>query len=203
MRSSKPLMLATARLDVVAATLDHVHAELDGCERLAALLHGDVEAGWPPGEYDRDAQEFFRDRLREGGPEVVGWYTWYALRRGGPQRAVLVGAAGFIGPPSEEGDAEIGFSIMPAWRGHGYATELVGALLTWALDDPRVRRIVAHTTPQNAASCRVLEKSGFHRAGHTEEPQTMCFELLRPPSVTADSARGLRGSGAPGRGGRV
>lgn len=182
MRSPRPLTLATARLDVVAATLDHVHAELDGRERLAALLHADVEEGWPPGEYDRGAQEFFRDRLREGGAEVVGWYTWYALRRGGSQRAVLIGAAGFMGPPSEEGDAEIGFSIVPAWRGQGYASELVGMLLTWAFDDPRVRRILAQTTPQNAASCRVLEKSGFHRVGCPQESQTTRFELLRPPS---------------------
>lgn len=202
MRSPRPLTLATARLDVVAATLDHVHAELDGRERLAALLHADVEAGWPPGEYDRGAQEFFRDRLCEGGAEVVGWYTWYALRRGGSQR-VLVGAGGFIGPPSEEGDAEIGFSIMPTWRGRGYATELVGALLTWAFDDPRARRILAHTTPQNAASCRALEKSGFCLVGRIEESQTMCFELLRPPSVTAGSALGLGGFGARGRSGRV
>ncbi len=182
MRSPRPLTLATARLDVVAATLDHVHAELDGRERLAALLHADVEAGWPPGEYDRDAQKFFRDRLCEGGAEVVGWYTWYALRRGGSQRAVLIGAAGFMGPPSEEGDAEIGFSFVPAWRGQGYATELVGALLTWAFDDPRVCRILAHTTAQNAASWRVLEKSGFHPAGRVDESQTIRLELPRPLS---------------------
>lgn len=175
------LRLSSARLDIVPATLGHIHAELESPERLAALLQADIEAGWPPGEYDRGAQEFFRDRLREGGPEVVGWYTWYAIRRGGPQR-VLVGAAGFLGPPSEEGDAEIGFSIVPAWRGHGYATELVGALLRWAFGDPRVRRILAHTTPQNAASCRVLEKSGFHPAGRVEESQTIRFELPRPAS---------------------
>ncbi len=181
MELPRPRRLSAARLAVVAATLDHIHAELESPERLAALLQADIEAGWPPGEYDRGAQEFFRDRLREGGPETVGWYTWYAIRRGGPQR-VLVGAAGFLGPPSEEGDAEIGFSIMPAWRGQGYATELVGMLLAWAFDDPRVRRILAHTTPQNAASCRVLEKSGFHLAGRAEESQTVRFELPRPPS---------------------
>lgn len=176
---SKSLTLSAARLDVVAATLDHVRAELESPESLASLLRAGVEAGWPPGEYDRGAQEFFRDRLREGGPEVVGWYMWYAIRRGGPQR-VLVGAAGFFGLPNEEGDAEIGFSIMPAWRGQGYATELVGALLSWAFDDPRVRRVLAHTTAQNAASCKVLEKSGFHPAGRVDESQTIRFECRCP-----------------------
>lgn len=71
---------------------------------------------------------------------------------------------------------------MPAWRGQGYATELVGALLRWAFGDLRVGRILAHTTAQNAASCRILEKSGFHPVGRAEESQTIRFELPRPPS---------------------
>jgi len=66
---------------------------------------------------------------------------------------------------------------LPAGRGRGGATELVGVLLTCAFGDPRVRRILAHTTAQNAASCRALEKSGFHPAGRTEESQTIRFEL--------------------------
>lgn len=183
MGSVKSLAMSTDRLDVAAATLDHLRAELDGPECLAALLRADVEAGWPPGEYDRGAQESFRDCLQEGGADAVGWYTWYAVRRGiAPQRAVVVGAAGFLGPPSEEGDAEVGFSIMPSWRGQGYATELVTALLTWAFADPRVRRIVAHTTSQNRASCRVLAKCGFRCTRHVEaESEAVRFERLALP----------------------
>lgn len=178
MEPAKFLTVSTNRLHVVAATVDHLHAELNGSECLATLLQAKVEAGWPPGEYDRDAQEFFRDRLCEGGTDVVGWYTWYAVRCAAAwQRAVLVGAGGFLGPPNEAGDAEIGFSIVPSWQGQGYATELVAALLTWAFGDTRVRRILAHTTGQNPASCRVLDKAGFRRVHHTKESEDLCFEL--------------------------
>ncbi|HPC95035.1 MAG TPA: GNAT family protein [Sedimentisphaerales bacterium] len=76
--------------------------------------------------------------------------------------------------------AGIGFSIMPARRGQGYATEIVGMLLTWAFEGPCVRRILAHTTAQNVASCRVLERCAFRPSGHIEESQTIRFECLRP-----------------------
>jgi len=67
MTGSKPIKLSTNRLELIAATLDHICAELEAPERLPFLLDAEVEPGWPPGEYDRGAQEFFRDRLKEGG----------------------------------------------------------------------------------------------------------------------------------------
>lgn len=164
----------------MAATLDHVSAELESTELLASMLDAKVEPDWPPGEYDRQAQEFFRDRLQECGEAVVGWYGWYAILRDGPeQNLVLVGAGGFFGPPDDNGDVEIGFSILPACEGHGYATELVLALVVHAFTDPRVRRVIAHTTARNLASQKVLQKSGFRHVGNGEEPGSIRFEVLR------------------------
>ena len=182
MRESNSIKISTNRLELVAATLDHVCAELESPERLASLLSVEVEPGWPPGEYDRGAQEFFQDRLREGGTAVIGWYGWYAIRRGSPnQSSVLVGAGGYLGPPSESGEVEIGLSVVPAWQGLGYATELVEALVVNAFADLRVRKVTAHTTPQNLTSCRLLEKSGFRSVGIDEESGSIRFEILRKP----------------------
>ena len=66
------MRLSTNRLELVSATFDHVCAELESAQRLASLLKAHVKPGWPPGEYDRDAQRFFRDRLKEGGAAVIG-----------------------------------------------------------------------------------------------------------------------------------
>jgi RimJ/RimL family protein N-acetyltransferase len=157
------MRLSTNHLELVAATFDHVCAELESAQRLASLLKAHVKPGWPPGEYDRDAQRFFRDRLKEGGASVIGWYCWYALRHGDPcHPPELVGAGGYFGPPSEEGLVEIGFSIMPSWQNLGYATDLAKMLVKNAFTDSRVQRVIAHTTPMNPASCKVLEKCGFN-----------------------------------------
>ncbi|MCD4846876.1 MAG: GNAT family N-acetyltransferase [Candidatus Aegiribacteria sp.] len=180
MNESKSIKLSTNRLELIAATLDHVCAELEAPERLASLLNAQVEPGWPPGEYDRDAQEFFRDRLKEGGVAVIGWYGWYAVRCGSPyQPSVLVGAGGYFGPPSEEGEVEIGFSVMPAWQGLGYATEIAETLIENAFTDIQVQKVIAHTTPVNLASCKVLEKCGFRYVCRNEESDNNRFEILR------------------------
>ncbi|MBI4914481.1 MAG: GNAT family N-acetyltransferase [Acidobacteria bacterium] len=181
MTSPPAIRCATPRLDLVAATLEHLSAELESPARLAALLGAEVEEGWPPGEYDREAQVFFRDRLTKGGDAVVGWLGWYAVRRATPdRRAVVVGAGGFLGPPDDEGAVEIGFSVVASWRGHGYASEMAEALVGVALADRRVVRIVAHTTEANAASCGVLRRAGLHRVGAGPEPGSLRFELVRP-----------------------
>ena len=172
--------LSTNRLDLVAATLDHIHAELEAPERLSSLLNALVEPGWLPGEYDRGAQEFFCDRMNEGGAAIIGWYVWYAILRKSPDvPAVLIGSGGYFGPPNDEGDVEIGFSVMPSRQGSGYATEIAEALIRNAFADLRVRKVIAHTTPSNLASCKVLEKCGFRRTREPEESGNILFEILR------------------------
>lgn len=170
MNETKFVKLSANRIELIAATFDHVCAELEAPERLAGLLNVQVEPGWPPGEYDQDAQKFFRDSLKEGGVSVVGWYGWYTVLRGSSSKpSVLIGAGGYIGPPGEDGIVEIGFSIMPEWQGLGYATEMVGMLIKNAFTDIRVQKVIAHTTPMNLASCRVLEKCGFRYVCRSEE----------------------------------
>ncbi|HXK47172.1 MAG TPA: GNAT family N-acetyltransferase [Deltaproteobacteria bacterium] len=172
--------LSMNRLELIAATLDHVCAELEDTERLASILKAQIEPGWPPGEYDRNAQLFFRDRLQEGGAAVIGWYCWYAIRRGSSdQPSVLVGAGGYFGPPSKEGVVEIGFSIMPVWQGSGYATELAKGLINNAFMDNQVQKIIAHTTPTNSASCKVLDKCGFNYIGRDEESGNNLYAIMR------------------------
>ncbi len=171
--------IPTHRLELTAATIDHIFAEMESSERLAQLLGTQVESGWPPGEYDRDAQEFFACRLKEGGASVVGWYVWYAVQREKEnQTSILVGAGGYFGPPNEAGEVEMGFSIMPSVRGDGYATEMTRALVSNAFRDIRVNKVIARTTSENIASVKVLMKSGFSCVCRDQSGNDV-FEILR------------------------
>ncbi len=170
--------IRTARMTLVAATLEHVEAELAG--RLGGLLGVDVPPGWPPGEYDRDAQDFFRERLREEGPAAVGWYGWYALLRGeGGAPDALVGAGGYLGPPDAGGTVEIGYSILPEWEGRGLAAELAAALAERALALPSVARVIAHPDAGNAGSRTVLERAGLRPAGDGPIPGSLRYERVK------------------------
>ena len=170
----------TKSLDLIAATVEHVQAELESPECLASLLDAEIGEGWPPGEYDRGAQEFFRDSLASGGKEAIGWYHWYAIHKNSPDHSpILVGVGGYTGLPDEDGKVEIGFSVMPDQRGLGYASEMVKAFTEIAFADERVCKVIAHTSPQNIASCKVLEKAGLQKIGFDEENDLICFEICR------------------------
>ncbi|BAS26344.1 GNAT family N-acetyltransferase [Limnochorda pilosa] len=167
--------LPTRRMRLVPATATLVRAEMAGRERLAPMLRAAVPDAWPP-ETLADALPFFLARL-EADPASVGWYAWYGLvRTAEPEQALLVANGGFKGPP-RGGVAEVGYAVLEAFQGRGYATEMVTALVGWALRRPGVERVVAETMPDNRPSIRVLEKVGFQPAGPGEEPGSLRFEL--------------------------
>jgi len=173
--------MRTARLTLAAATPAHLRTELDAPERLASLLGAEVADDWPSGEYDRDAMEFFHERLREGGDAAAGWYGWYAIRHAdGDGPRALVGAGGYLGPPDEDGIVEIGYSVLPEWQRRGYAGEIASALVARAFALAGVARVIAHTTLENAGSVTVLTRLGFVTAGPGPEPGIIRFELPRP-----------------------
>jgi ribosomal-protein-alanine N-acetyltransferase len=174
-------ILQSRRLTLIASTLAHLRTELESPEQLASLLNAVVSPEWPTGEYDRDAMEFFRARLEEGGEAVEGWYGWYAVReadREGPR--ALVGGAGYFGPPGgppgSEGTVEVGYSVLPQWQRRGYASEMVRTLVEHAFTFAEVERIIAHTTEANPASIAVLLRCGFHSVGAGQEIGTLRFE---------------------------
>jgi len=157
------MRIATERLELVPATEALVRAEIDSAEDFARRLGARVPTGWPP-ETVADALPYFLERLR-ARPEEAGWWNWYAVVRGerdGDRE--LVGSGGFQGPPAD-GTVEIGYSVLPEFRGKGYATEIVGGLVTWARSQPGVRDITARTEGENPASARVLLKAGFAPQG--------------------------------------
>lgn len=59
-------------------------------------------------------------------------------------------------------NVDLGFAMLPAYRGAGYVTEAAAATLAHGHHALGLRRIVAITVPENTASARVLEKVGMH-----------------------------------------
>jgi [ribosomal protein S5]-alanine N-acetyltransferase len=183
--------IRTARLDLVATTVEHLRVELEAPEQLAALLGAVVPASWPPGFYDRDAMTFFHARLTEAGAAAVGWFGWYALLRATEgQAATLVAGAGYFGPPAADGTVEIGYSTAPEWRGQGYCAEIVTALTARALATEGVQRVVAEVHEENAASLKVLARCGFHRVGAGRDPGHHRYQHGPAPAVVTPSWQG-------------
>jgi RimJ/RimL family protein N-acetyltransferase len=171
----------TPRLVLVAATAALLRAELDGPEALAAAVGARVPADWPPELYDRDAV-LYSLRAAEASPDdPPRWGSWYVVEpspQGGP--GTLAGMCGFHAPPTPEGDVEVGYGLLPAARGRGYATEATRALTALAFAEPAVRRVVAETLPHLDASIRVMERAGFAPAHDPSSPEVVRYALGRP-----------------------
>ena len=58
-------------------------------------------------------------------------------------------------------DVDLGFALLPAFWGFGYASEAARALLDHGRGSFGLKRIAAITSPDNVGSIKVLEKAGF------------------------------------------
>jgi ribosomal-protein-alanine N-acetyltransferase len=92
--------------------------------------------------------------------EELAWYTYWLIVA--CDQLAGVGFVGFKGVPDSQGAVEIGYGIGASFQGQGYATEAVGGLIAWAFESPECKTVTAKTSKSNAASMRVLEKSGLH-----------------------------------------
>jgi len=176
-----PLITQTPRLLILAASRALLTAELHKPQYFPTLLGAVLPANWPPGDYDREAMQYFLEKLTAGGRDAAGWYNWYALRKAeGDTPRTLVGTGGFTGPPTA-GVTELGYSIAADWRSQGLGTELVAGLVQQAAATGQVRRLVAHTPPENVLSQRVLLANGFVSEG-TDVNGRLRFERAVEPA---------------------
>lgn len=142
---------------------------LEDRARLGRVIGARVPETWPGADFLR-----MLPRIAEGVEETSSGAE--------PTRLVvhvadetLIGETGFHGPPDASGTVEVGYSILPAYRGRGFATEATRALIRAALARPEVRRITAECLDDNHASLRVLEKLELRRVGSAGG--TLRFEL--------------------------
>lgn len=80
----------------------------------------------------------------------------------------MVGDICIVGEPNAAGEIEIGYGTYEAFRGRGFMTEAVGALLKWTQTQPNVISVIASTKKDNIASMVILEKNNFSKVGETE-----------------------------------
>src|SRR5262249_49280160 len=89
----------------------------------------------------------------------------------------FAGDIGLYYQEPQTGQAMIGYSMLPAWRGRGYATRAARLVAQWAFASVGISRLIAGTLPSNVGSQRVLQKAGFRREG---------LQLSRLPGAGGD-----------------
>jgi len=161
-------MIETNRLQLRPITPAGFEAILSEDSRaLSTFLQVRVAADWLAFQAAREAIPFAAQFLKKH-PEAAQWWSYFFIHK--PSNT-LIGLGGFSGSPSAEGVVEIGYSIAPSYQRQGCATEAARGLVEFALADPAVNQVVAHTLPAPNGSTSVLTKIGFRFQDVVNDPQ--------------------------------
>lgn len=174
--------IVSQRLELVALGPETIDAVLADRLREAGELAGiAIPDGWPD-EHDERFLRLRADQMRKD----PAWAQWLvrALALREPGRP-MIGHAGFHGPPGinalRAADAvEVGYTVLPDFRGRGYATEAARALIDWAQDEHGILRFIASVAPGNVPSLALVRRLGFVEVGRhwdDEDGEELEFEL--------------------------
>ncbi|WP_030871682.1 GNAT family N-acetyltransferase [Streptomyces violaceoruber] len=153
---------------------------------MAALLDGDLSAaskmaGVSLTEYfvTDQARWLWQFRLDQMAADP-GQARWMVRQAIVGEKGLVVGHAGFHGPPDEVGMVEIGYSVVPCFRRQGYARSTLNELLRRAAEEAAVTTVRASISPANLASLATISGFGFVEVGEQwdeEDGLELVFEV--------------------------
>ena len=164
-------------------TLRLVQLNIDA---MLALLAGDLagasaETGVQLTDYFLNDEAIWLWRIRvdqvRQDPSTARWFARAAVDE---ESGLVIGHAGYHGPPDENGMVEVGYSVDPRYRRRGHAREMLAELLSRAKAEPGVRTVRASISPDNVASLATVSRFGFDHIGEQwdeEDGLELIFEL--------------------------
>ena len=109
-------------------------------------------SGWNPYATPEMAQETVRRFIDSYADEHA--YSWVMDVDG-----IVVGTIGAY--DYEDNQIEVGFSVVKAWQGRGFATEALRKILEYLTENEGIPCVTAWCAAENIGSGKVLEKAGM------------------------------------------
>ncbi len=158
------MIIETRNLKLISGDTDILKSAIEGNAILAKRINATVQDNWT--EFGVDALQYSLNKLTESEKEK-DWWTYFPIHK---YDNILIGCVGYKGKPTNDGIVEVGYEIAPNYRNRGFATEMAKGLIENALNDGRVKSIIAHTLGQNNPSTSVLQKCGFEKVEELNDP---------------------------------
>jgi RimJ/RimL family protein N-acetyltransferase len=148
---------------------------------------------WRPHQTLSEAEEFFERLEQATAKKEKSYYVVSDLQ------GVDVG---FASLKVEDGcRAILGFVVFRAFRGRGYASEIIRRLCDWSLSEPEIFRVYALCDAENHASIRAMEKAGLAREGilqrwvvhpnlGSEPRDVISYSKTKPPNKAPEPTPG-------------
>jgi ribosomal-protein-alanine N-acetyltransferase len=172
--------IRSERLELPLLSLDQLDrlAAGDGAS-VGADLGAIVPIPWLDGVRWLAGMRAQQHRLR---PADAPWLLRPILLRTQNGGLHAIGYLNFHGAPDERGMVEVGYTLLPEARGHGYAIEAVRAAFDWATRVHGIHLFRASVAPDNERSLNLIAKLGFRQAGEQWDEVDgleLVFELER------------------------
>ena len=173
-------VISSDRLDLVSTTPQFLEASIAGDADEASRLLG---LAVPPDWFEETwLMQLRLDDLRRDATLQPWLLRAVGLRKTG----TMIGHIGFHTAPDPEylrdlapGGIEMGYTIFPEYRRHGYAREACAAMMDWAQREHHVMRFVLSISPDNTPSLRIAQHFGFQQIGShidEEDGEELVFE---------------------------
>lgn len=107
---------------------------------------------------EEEIRRNFEKELAEWSLDSTHWLTWI-IRETSSGNAI--GLISICTRDLGKRTAEVGFIILEAYKGKGYATEALQLIFEFAVDTFGFRKFTAVCSEEHAGSRRVLEKAGM------------------------------------------
>lgn len=111
-----------------------------------------------------DLARIFIKEMRDASPGIPGYWFQFAIQH--KESGAHIGDCALHTRGDDARLGEVGYTIASEYRGCGYASEAVAAILDYAFHVLRMHRITAVVDILNERSIALLERLGFRREGH-------------------------------------
>lgn len=171
MAETKPKNPETARLILRPPRLSDVPTLFEFLGDVDAMRHTHADASL------RECRR--RVAIHEWQRRRAGYAPWTVIAK---NTGAIIDWGGLYNDPFDPGwGVELGYFFRSTVWGQGYATELVAACLSLADETLRLPEVTAFARPENTASRRILEKSGFEVVRFIPKMERFLYRRVRPP----------------------
>ncbi|PKN97648.1 MAG: hypothetical protein CVU42_15260 [Chloroflexi bacterium HGW-Chloroflexi-4] len=168
--------ITTSRLELHPLSLNQLCIGLNSISKLSDDLALSLESDLFEGVVSK-AVNMKIEKMKTAAEETHEWFTYWLIV---PKvEKIGVGLAGFKGLPDISGSVEIGYGLNEKYRGKGYMSEAVKALVQWAFFSDTCNRVTATSVfTDNIASQKVLLNAGFKLDSATSECQNYSISKI-------------------------
>ncbi len=151
------MAIESLHLRLLPYSPNHLLALIDGPEQFRRSFGLRAAEGLRGFFVSEDVSPSYFAQLRDSNG-VDPWFHGFAVID--RESDMVVGNAGFKGPPDAEGIVEIAYGIVPAFEGKGYATEAALASRDYAYQKLGAKTLISLIHPDNAPSKHVATRMG-------------------------------------------